>query len=141
MQEITLEWSRLFRYSLFFLIYSFFMTVFFIIWFSVSLEAAWNKILVLTFAEIEMSFFLSFSLFIFLTFPLLMLRFLFYFSKMLYSGRRPGVSLITYKTLFNPINFLFFRSLLNKQGAICRIRCISSMTLMIALYLSIYLVI
>lgn len=140
MRQITLDWFRLFRYSLLFIVFSLIVTSFMLIYFSVSLEEAWHKGLMLTFEELEMSLELSLTLFIYISFPVLLFRFMYYFSKMLYRGRQEGVAIITYKTLFNPFNFLLFPSLLNPQGLLYRRRCILALLLLVLIYLVIVLI-
>ncbi|WP_299806859.1 hypothetical protein [uncultured Shewanella sp.] len=140
MRQITIDWLRLFRYSLLFIIFSMLMTVFMLIWFSNSLKEAWQKGLMLTFSEYEMTLELTLTLLIYISFPLLLFRFLYYFSKMLYRGRNPGVALISYKTLFNPLNFLLFPSLLNPQGLTYRRRCLLALILLTAIYFLILLI-
>lgn len=140
MRHISINWFRLFRYSLLFVIFSLLMTVFMLIWFSNSLEDAWNKGLMLTFSEYEMTVELTLTLLIYVSFPVLLFRFLYYFSKMLYRGRQPGIAIVSYKTLFNPLNFLLFPSLLNSQGLTYRRRCLLALILLCATYLTILLI-
>ncbi|MEZ9822223.1 hypothetical protein AB4238_16625 [Shewanella sp. 10N.286.45.A1] len=83
---------------------------------------------------------LSLTLFIYISFPVLLFRFMYYFSKMLYRGRQQGVAIITYKTLFNPFNFLLFPSLLNPQGLLYRRCCILALLLLVLIYLVIILI-
>ncbi|HEY5715885.1 MAG TPA: hypothetical protein VIS54_05670 [Psychromonas sp.] len=141
MQQISLDWWRLLRYSLLFSAYLLAITVFILIWFSDGLADAWQKGQMLTRSQMQISLYLGLSLFIFISFPLLLLRFIFYFFHMLYRGRNAGVSVITYKTLFNPFNFLLFPSLLNPQGISCRTRCLWSLTLLVLLYFLMLLII
>ncbi|WP_044555919.1 hypothetical protein [Shewanella piezotolerans] len=140
MRQITLDWFRLFRYSLLFIVFSLIVTAFMLLYFSASLEEAWHKGLMLTFEELEISLELSLTLFIYISFPVLLFRFMYYFSKMLYRGRQEGVGIITYKTLFNPLNFLLFPSLLNSQGLLYRRRCILALLLLVLIYLVIILI-
>ena len=65
-----------------------------------------------------------------ISFPLLCLRFLIYFFRLLLHGRRDGVGIVSYHSLFNPLNLLFMHSLLNVQGQECRRRCLVSLLLM-----------
>ena len=140
MRQVNIDWLRLFRYSLLFIIFSMLMTVFILIWFSNSLEEAWQKGLMLTFSEFEMTLELTLTLLIYISFPVLLLRFLYYFSKMLYRGRKPGVAIISYKTLFNPLNLLLFPSLLNDKGLLYRRRCLLALILLTAIYFTILLI-
>ncbi|MEZ9199173.1 hypothetical protein [Shewanella sp. 10N.286.54.B9] len=140
MRQITVDWFRLFRYSFLFIAFSLIVTAFMLIYFSANLEEAWHKGLMLTFKELEMSLELSLTLFIYISFPVLLFRFMYYFSKMLYRGRQQGVAIITYKTLFNPFNFLLFPSLLNPQGLLYRRRCILALLLLVLIYLVIILI-
>lgn len=141
MHKITIDWWRLLRYSLLFLIYLLLMNVFLLVWFSDGLIDAWQKALIFDITHVRSSVYLGFSLFIFISFPVLLFRFLFYFGKMLYRGRNPGVSVITYKTLFNPFNFLLFPSLLNPQGLFYRSHCLRSLILLILVYCFMLLII
>ena len=141
MHKITIDWWRLLRYSLLFLIYLLLMTVSVLLWFSDDLVDAWQKALVLDISQLRASIYLGFTFFIFISFPVLLFRFLFYFCKMLYRGRNPGVSVITYKTLFNPLNFLLFPSLLNPQGLLYRARCLRSLIFLILVYCFMLLII
>ncbi|ABZ76391.1 hypothetical protein Shal_1826 [Shewanella halifaxensis HAW-EB4] len=134
MRQITIDWFRLFRYSLLFIVFSMLMTAFMLIWFSNSLQEAWHRGLMLTFSEFEMTVELTLTLLIYISFPVLLFRFLYYFSKMLYRGRSPGVAVISYKTLFNPLNFLLFPSLLNDKGLLYRRRCLLALILLTSIY-------
>ncbi|MFT5789256.1 MAG: hypothetical protein ACI8SJ_001372, partial [Shewanella sp.] len=140
MRQINVDWFRLFRYSLLFIAFSAVVTLVMLLYFSTSLDEAWRKGLMLTLEELEISFELSLTLFIYISFPLLLFRFMYYFSKMLYRGRREGVAMFTYKTLFNPINFLLFPSLLNPNGLLYRTRCILSLLLLVLIYFVILLI-
>ncbi|MGS0674651.1 hypothetical protein [Shewanella sp. 30m-9] len=140
MQQIRIDWFRLLRYSLLFIVFSMLMTVFMLLWFSNSLEEAWQKGLMLTLAELEMTTELTLTLLIYISFPVLLFRFLYYFSKMLYRGRNPGVAIISYKTLFNPLNFLLFPSLLNSEGLLYRRRCLLALILLTSIYFVILLI-
>ncbi|MCL1050589.1 hypothetical protein L2755_13260 [Shewanella abyssi] len=140
MRQISIDWFRLFRYSLLFIAFSLMVTILMLIYFSNSLEEAWQKGLMLTLKEVEITIELSLTLFIYISFPVLLFRFMYYFSKMLYRGRREGVAILTYKTLFNPLNFLLFPSLLNPNGLVYRRRCIMALLLMILIYLIILLI-
>ncbi|QQX78480.1 hypothetical protein JK628_12885 [Shewanella sp. KX20019] len=140
MRQITIDWLRLFRYSLLFIAFSLIVTILMLIYFSSSLEEAWQKGLMLTLKEVEITIELSLTLFIYISFPVLLFRFMYYFSKMLYRGRRDGVAILTYKTLFNPLNFLLFPSLLNPNGLMYRRRCILALLLLLLIYLVILLI-
>lgn len=140
MRQINVDWFRLFRYSLLFIAFSAVVTIVMLLYFSTSLDEALRKGLMLTLEELEISFELSLTLFIYISFPLLLFRFMYYFSKMLYRGRLKGVSMISYKTLFNPMNFLLFPSLLNPDGLLYRRRCLLALLLMILIYLIIILI-
>ncbi|MCL1058016.1 hypothetical protein L2729_08370 [Shewanella gelidimarina] len=135
MRHISVDWFRLFRYSLLFIAYSGIVMVLMLLYFSSSLEEAWRKGLMLTLEEVEITIELSLTLFIYISFPLLLFRFMYYFSKMLYRGRQENVPLMTYKTLFNPINFLLLPSLLNPEGLMYRRRCLLALLLMVLIYL------
>jgi hypothetical protein len=135
MQQIIINWSRLFRYSLLFFVFSILVTSFILIWFSSSLEDLWNNGIYFSISQLMMSFELSLTLFIFVSFPVLLFRFMFFFSKMLYRGRKTDVGILNFKTLFNPLNFLFLPSLLNPLGIDYRRRCLISLILLISLYL------
>ncbi len=141
MLKIDLDWWCLLRYSLLFLVYLLVMTIFILIWYSDSLLDAWQRGQLLTVSQINSFIYLGFAFFISVSFPLLICRFLFYFCNMLYRGRKPGVSVITYKTLFNPVNFLFFPSLLNPEGIAYRVRCLWSLTLLMLVYFFMLLII
>lgn len=140
MRHITINWFRLLRYSMLFVIFSLIMTAFILVWFSNNLEEAWQKAQNLTLSEYEMTVELTLTLLIYVSFPTLLFRFLYYFSKMLYRGRQPGIAIISYKTLFNPLNFLLFPSLLNSQGLTYRRRCILALILLCAVYLTILII-
>ncbi|WP_028767143.1 hypothetical protein [Shewanella fidelis] len=140
MRHITINWFRLFRYSMLFVVFSLIMTAFILVWFSNNLEEAWQKAQNLTLSEYEMTVELTLTLLIYVSFPTLLFRFLYYFSKMLYRGRQPGIAIISYKTLFNPLNFLLFPSLLNSQGLTYRRRCILALILLCAVYLTILII-
>ena len=140
MQQIVINWPRLFRYSVLFILFSLLVTIFILIWFSSSLEDVWNNGLSFSIAQLSISFELSLTLFIFISFPVLLFRFMFFFAKMLYRGRKPDIAIITFKTLFNPLNFLFLPSLLNPLGMDYRRRCLISLILLISLYLLILLI-
>jgi|GEM_PF-1260650 len=134
MQQIVINWRRLFRYSLLFSVFTLLLSASMLIWFSSSFEEAWNNGIAFSNAELQMSLELSLTLFIFISFPVLLFRFLFFFSKMLYRGRKDNIAILNFQTLFNPINFLFFPSLLNPVGMDYRRRCLISLILLISLY-------
>ena len=140
MQHVTIDWFRLLRYSLLFLVFSTLVAMFTVFWFSENLQDAWHKGLMLSVTELEMTLELSLTLFIYVSFPILLFRFMYYFSKMLYRGRKDGVAIISYKTLFNPLNFLLFPSLLNDDGLLFRRRCILALIMMILTYIIIIII-
>jgi len=141
MRQIIINWRRLFRYSLLFIIFSILLTIFILLWFSSNLEGAWSHGIAFSIAELQMSFELSLTLFIFISFPVLLFRFLFFFSKMIYRGRKAGIATFNFQILFNPVNFLFFPRLLNSLGLDYRRRCLVSLILLIALYVLMMLII
>lgn len=141
MRQIVINWQRLFRYSLLSLVFSILLTIFILIWFSSRLEETLNNGISFSIAELQMSFELSLTLFIFVTFPVLLFRFMFFFSKMIVNGRKPDIAIINIKTLFNPINFLFVPSLLTPLGMTYRRRCLISLILLISLYVMMILII
>ncbi len=141
MQKIDLDGWRLLRYALFFSVYLLLMTVLMVIWFSEGFLDAWQNAKTLTVSQVNTALYVSLAVFICISFAVLLARFLFYFCGMLYRGRKPGVSVITYKTLFNPFNFLLFPSLLNRHGMACRARCLCSLILLILVYLLMLLII
>jgi len=81
---------------------------------------------------------LSFIAVIYIAFPYLIVRFFYYFYQLITYGRREGISLFCYQTLFNPINFLFRPSLLTQDGLTHRRRCVVAIVLMVCLYSSIF---
>lgn len=141
MKHIIINWPRLFRYSLLFTIFSVLVAIFILIWLSSRLESAWNNGLSVSIDELLISFELSLTLFIFISFPVLLFRFMFFFSKMIYHGRKPDITILNFKTLFNPLNFLFFPSLLNPLGMDYRRRCLISLILLVLLYILMILMI
>jgi len=141
MQQIVINWPRLFRYTLLFSVFSILVTIFILIWFSSKVEAAWTNALSFSIVELLMSFELSLTLFIFISFPVLLFRFMFFFSKMIYHGRKPDIAILNFKTLFNPLNFLFIPSLLTPLGMDYRRRCLISLVLLILLYVLMILLI
>ncbi len=141
MQQIIINWSRLLRYSFLFIVFSILVTFFILIWFSSSLKDVWNDSFTFSMYQLTMSFELALTLFIFTSFPVLLFRFMFFFSKMIYRGRKPDIAIINFKTLFNPLNFLFIPSLLNPLGMAYRRRCLISLVLLVSLYLLMLLII
>ncbi len=141
MQKIDLDWWRLLRYAIYFSVYLLVMTALFVLWFSEGFIDAWQNAQRLTVLQVNTALYLALAIFICVSFAVLLARFLFYFADMLYRGRNPGVSVITYKTLFNPVNFLLFPSLLNHHGLACRARCLCSLILLILVYLLMLLII
>jgi len=75
---------------------------------------------------------------IYIAFPFLMVRFGYHFYQLVTHGRKEGIALFCYQTLFNPINFLFRPSLLTESGLTHRRRCLISVILLIGLYSSIF---
>jgi hypothetical protein len=138
MRKIELDWWRLLVYSMLFLVCLLFLSIFILLWFSGGLEDVW---ITLSISQVKSAVFLGLSLFIFISFPILLLRFLFYFFYLLYRGRNAGISVLSYQTLFNPLNFLLFPSLLNPQGLACRRRCLWSLFFLILLYGLIFLIV
>ncbi len=67
----------------------------------------------------------------FIVVPFLPLRFLYYLIFLLHNGRKEGVRTFSIATLFNPINFLFFPSLLNEVGLENRRRCVITLILLV----------
>lgn len=67
----------------------------------------------------------------FIVVPFLPLRFLYYLIFLLRRGRKEGVRIFSIATLFNPINFLLFPSLLNEVGLENRRRCITTLILLV----------
>jgi len=141
MQQIILNWSRLFRYSLLYIVFSILVTTFILIWFSSSIENVWRNDNYFSVDQLILSFELSTTLFIFISFPLLLFRFMFFFSKMIYRGRKAGIGILNFKTLFNPLNFLFVPSLLTPLGIGYRKRCLISLMLLISVYLLMIIII
>jgi len=134
MQHIVINWPRLFRYSLLFTVFSALVATFILIWFSPRLAEARNSGFSFSITELQVSLELSLTLFIFISLPVLLFRFMFFFSKMIYRGRKPNIAILNFKTLFNPLNFLFFPSLLNPLGIDYRRRCLISLILLVLLY-------
>jgi len=141
MQQVIINWPRLFRYSLLFLVFSVLITSSILIWFYLREDNVWGSDVSFSIHQLTMSFELSVTLFIFISLPVLLFRFMFFFSKMLYRGRKKDVSILNFKTLFNPINFLFLPSLLNPLGIDYRRRCLISLILLISLYFLMILII
>ena len=69
MQHVTIDWFRLLRYSLLFLVFSTLVAMFTVFWFSENLQDAWHKGLMLSVTELEMTLELSLTLFIYVSFP------------------------------------------------------------------------
>lgn len=140
MKQITLDWLRLAKYSLLFIVFAMLITLIMMTWLTGSITQAIVKSSSLTAEEITLALELSLTILIYLGFPILLIRLLYYFTKMLSKGRRPGINIITAKTLFNPINFLLFPSLLNSDGLTYRRRCILSILLLLGLYGTIFVI-
>lgn len=68
----------------------------------------------------------------FIVVPFLPLRFLYYLIFLLRLGRKEGVRTFSIETLFNPINFLLFPSLLNEVGLENRRRCFITLVLLVS---------
>jgi hypothetical protein len=140
MLQVSINWPRLFRYFLLLFMFFILMTSFILILFSARLDNIWDNGISFSFSQLIISFELSLTLFIFITFPTLLFRFMFFFSKMLYRGRKPDVAILNFNTLFNPLNFLFFPSLLNPLGIHYRRRCLITLILLILVYLLMILI-
>ncbi|MCE9686378.1 hypothetical protein LZP73_09150 [Shewanella sp. AS16] len=140
MQTITFNWYRLLRYALLFLAFSLLMTLGMLLWFSNSLTEVWQKGRMLSMNDLGVSIELTLTLLIYISFPVLLFRFMFYFAKMIYRGRNPGIGIFCYQTLFNPLNFMLFPSLLNTDGLRFRRRCLTSIVLLLCLYCAILLI-
>ena len=132
MRTVRVDWYRLLGYSLLFLLFSLIVTIGFV--FSLTGEMKHLLQLRVHLSGIE----LAFSLAMFISIPVLMLRFSFFFYRMVKRGRRNGIGIICYQNLFNPFNFLLFPSLLNHNGMESRRRCIVSVTLLLILYLVVF---
>lgn len=141
MLQIVINWPRLLRYSLLFIAFFILVAIFILVWLSSSLEDVWNDGASFSVTQLTMSFELALTLFIFISFPVLLFRLMFFFSKMIYRGRKPNIAIFNFKTLFNPLNFLFIPSLLNPLGMDYRRRCLISLILLISLYLLMILII
>lgn len=70
----------------------------------------------------------------FIVVPFLLVRFLYNLILLLHHGRKQGVKVVSVQTLFNPINFLLFPSLLNELGLAYRRRCIIAFILLAFLF-------
>ncbi|QFU21229.1 hypothetical protein FM038_003095 [Shewanella eurypsychrophilus] len=132
MRTVRVDWYRLLGYSLLFLLFSLIVTIGFV--FSLTGEMKHLLQLRVHLSGIE----LAFSLAMFISIPVLMFRFSFFFYRMVKRGRRNGIGIICYQNLFNPFNFLLFPSLLNHIGLESRRRCIVSVTLLLILYLVVF---
>lgn len=132
MRNIRFDWYRLLGYSLLFLLFSLIVTIGFV--FSITGEVKHLTELEVQISGIE----LAFSLAMFVSIPVLMCRFSFYFYRMVKQGRKSGIGIICYQNLFNPFNFLLFPSLLNRNGQESRRRCLVSLTLLLILYLVVF---
>jgi len=128
MRNTTLHWSRLFRYCLLFIFASVFSSALFIMIFTHDWRNIFNVRVQIEAIE------LSFIAVIYVAFPFLLIRFFYYFYQLVTHGRQNGISLFCYQTLFNPFNFLFRPSLLNRNGLTHRRRCIITIILMLCLY-------
>ncbi|NQZ91577.1 MAG: 5'-phosphoribosylglycinamide transformylase [Moritella sp.] len=132
MRHITVQWPILFRYCLLFIFISVFSTAIILLTFAQD----WRVMFDLKIQLLALK--LAFIAVIYISFPFLMVRFCYYFYQLISHGRKEGISLFCYQTLFNPINFLFRPSLLTKGGLIHRRRCLISVILLIGLYSSIF---
>ncbi|PKH06601.1 5'-phosphoribosylglycinamide transformylase [Moritella sp. Urea-trap-13] len=132
MRYTTLEWPKLFRYSLLFVFVSVFISAILLL----SFTRDWRVIFDLNVQIIAIK--LAFIAVIYIAFPLLIVRFCYYFYQLVTHGRKEGISLFCYQTLFNPINFLFRPSLLTQAGLTHRRRCVISIVLLTGLYTSIF---
>ena len=132
MRHITLKWTRLFRYCLLFICASLLITALSML----ILTKDWRTIfnLKIQIQGIE----LAFIAVIYISFPFLIARFFYYFYQLITHGRKEGISLFCYQTLFNPFNFIFRPSLLTTAGLTTRRRCIIALILMACLYGSIF---
>lgn len=130
MRYTTFQWTRLVRYCLLFVFSSVFSTALLLLIFTND----WRNIFDfrVQLAALE----LAFIAVIYIAFPFLIARFFYYFYRLITLGRKEGISLFCYQTLFNPINFLFRPSLLTKDGLFHRRRCVIAVILMICLYSS-----
>lgn len=132
MRNVRIDWYRLLGYSLLFLLFSLIVTIGFVF----SLTGELNQ---LTQIDVQISGIeLAFSLAMLVCIPLLLIRFAFFFYRMLMRGRRHGIGIICYQNLFNPFNFLLFPSLLNPDGLESRRRCIVSVLLLLILYVVVF---
>jgi len=132
MRYTTLQWSRLFRYCLLFVFISVFITALFML----TVANDWRNMFNLK-IQIE-ALGLAFIFAIYIAIPVLLVRFFYYFYQLISNGRKPGISLFCYQTLFNPINFLFRPSLLTQDGLTNRRRCVVAIILTACLYGSIF---
>lgn len=132
MRNTTIKWQRLLRYSLLFTVSSMIVAALGLLFFTEDWQLIFNVEVQITAIK------LSFIAVIYIAFPVLLLRFCYYFYQLVTQGRKEGISLFCYQTLFNPINFLFRPSLLTKSGLTSRRRCLISVILLIALYGSIF---
>ncbi|WP_076414351.1 hypothetical protein [Shewanella sp. UCD-KL12] len=132
MRNVKIDWYRLLAYSLLFLFFSLIVTVGFVL--SLTGEVKHLSQLRVHLSGIE----LAFSLAMFISIPVLLIRFGFFFYQMIKRGRRNGIGIICYQNLFNPFNFLLFPSLLNHNGLESRRRCIVAVTLLLILYLVVF---
>jgi len=123
-----------------FIIFALLLTISMYIWFSPSLAEAWEKGLAFTIKDIKLSMELSLTFFIFISFPVLLFRFMYYFSKMIYRGRKPNVAILNVQTLYNPLYFLFMPRLLNTLGMDYRRRCLVALILLIAVYVTMFFI-
>jgi len=124
MREISVQLPRLFNHSMLFLALGVIVTVVMIILF----RGHWSLLLK---PEVHLHG-MRLALFgvIAITLPLLIIQFCFHLTRLIAIGRLPGVPLLSYQTLYNPINLLFRRSLLNAEGKASRRRCLIAIILL-----------
>ena len=135
MLHISISWRRLLKYTMVFIGFSLIVTAFLLLLLSASLSK---------FFEWRMQysgFIVASSLFVYVSFPALLIRFIYYFFLLLRDGRKPGIAVVCWQTLYNPLNFLIFASLLNSPGLYYRLRCLVSLFMLVGLYSIIYLII
>ena len=132
MRHTTVQWPILFRYCLLFIFISVFSTAIILLTFTQD----WRVMFDLRIQIIALK--LAFIAVIYIVFPFLVVRFCYYFYQLITHGRKEGIALFCYQTLFNPINFIFRPSLLTQGGLVHRRRCIISIILLGCLYSSIF---
>ncbi|NRB38780.1 MAG: 5'-phosphoribosylglycinamide transformylase [Pseudomonadales bacterium] len=133
MRKITVDPRRLLQHSAFFMLLSTLITLLALIWFS----GSWDSFFTIKAHTTGLK--LTLAMLIYTCFPLLILRFMYYFMVLLKHGRKADVAVFCIDNLFNPFNFLFFPSLLNITGITARRRCLITVILLLLLYAGIYL--